>query len=210
MPQVYLGVGHGKTPEGTWDQGAQAPGRNEYEMNWNIVFVIAAALDRCGVSFFNEEAAGKGHDPDFIGSAIKANALNVQLAIEVHHNASASHAGFGCEMLVHPNTSESNRRVGRGAGIEQQRPVVAEDQVEERGLIVDRLALPQDDRVLVIAVDLDRRVADLLPGGCAVDPADGQGARGGRPGREVDDAVSHAPSPGSGSGRGVAAMKYRT
>jgi N-acetylmuramoyl-L-alanine amidase len=113
MPQVFLGVGHGITTEGKFDQGAQAPGRNEYELNWSVVAAAAGALDRCGVSFFNEEAAGKGHDPDFVGSAKKANQLNVQLAIEVHHNAAASHAGFGCEMLVHPDTSENNRQLGR-------------------------------------------------------------------------------------------------
>jgi N-acetylmuramoyl-L-alanine amidase len=113
MPLVFLGVGHGITPEGNFDPGAQAPGRNEYEMNFSVVAAGAAALDRCGVSFFNEEAAGKGHDPDFVGSTIKANDLDVQLAIEVHHNAAESHAGFGCEMLVHPDTSENNRQLGR-------------------------------------------------------------------------------------------------
>jgi N-acetylmuramoyl-L-alanine amidase len=113
MPQVFLGVGHGITTEGAFDQGAQAPGRNEYELNWSVVAAAAAALARCGVTFFNEEAAGKGHDPDFVGSAKKANELNVQLAIEVHHNAAESHQGFGCEMLVHTDTSESNRQLGR-------------------------------------------------------------------------------------------------
>jgi N-acetylmuramoyl-L-alanine amidase len=114
MPQVFLGVGHGITPQGTFDQGAQAPDRNEYEMNFQVVAAAAVALDRCGVSFFNEEAAGKGHDPDFVGSARKANDLNVQLAIEVHHNASAPpHPGFGCEMVIHPKTSDSNMQLGR-------------------------------------------------------------------------------------------------
>lgn len=114
MPQVFLGVGHGITPQGTFDQGAQAPDRNEYEMNFQVVAAAAVALDRCGVSFFNEEAAGKGHDPDFVGSAHKANDLNVQLAIEVHHNASPPpHAGFGCEMVIHPQTSDSNMQLGR-------------------------------------------------------------------------------------------------
>jgi hypothetical protein len=112
MPQVFLGVGHGITPKGKFDQGAQAPGRNEYEMNFQVVAAAAVALTRCGVSFFNEEAAGKGHDPDFIGSAIKANDLNVDLAIEVHHNASNGQ-GFGCEMCVRPDTAESNKQLGR-------------------------------------------------------------------------------------------------
>jgi len=114
MPQVYLGVGHGVMPDGRFDPGAQAPGRSEYELNWRVVAVAAAALTRCGVSFFNEEAAGKGHDPDFIGSANKANELNVLLAIEVHHNASPPpHPGSGCEICIHPQTTDANRVLGR-------------------------------------------------------------------------------------------------
>ena len=115
MPQVFLGVGHGVMPNGGFDPGAQAPGRSEYELNWRVVTVATAALERCGVSFFSEEAAGMGHDPDFHGSAIKANDLNVQLAIEVHHNANpaGSNSGHGCEMCVHTDTTESNRQLGR-------------------------------------------------------------------------------------------------
>jgi N-acetylmuramoyl-L-alanine amidase len=114
MPQVFLGVGHGVMPDGTFDPGAQAPGRNEYELNWGVVAAAAVALQRCGVSFFNEEAAGKGHDPDFKGSTNKANELNVQLAIEVHHNASdPPHPGFGCEICIHPQTADDNRRLGQ-------------------------------------------------------------------------------------------------
>ena len=95
MTQLYLGVGHGITPKGAFDQGAQAPGRNEYELNWRVVAAAAIALERCGISFINEEAAGKGHDPDFVGSANNANDAHVQLAIEVHHNASdPPHPGF--------------------------------------------------------------------------------------------------------------------
>jgi hypothetical protein len=113
MTQLYLGVGHGITPKGAFDQGAQAPGRNEYELNWQVVAAAAAALTRCGVSFVNEEAAGKGHDPDWVGSANNANGAHVQLAIEVHHNASASHEGFGCEMCISSQTTDANRQLGR-------------------------------------------------------------------------------------------------
>jgi len=114
MTQLYLGVGHGITPKGAFDQGAQAPGRNEYELNWRVVAAAAIALERCGISFINEEAAGKGHDPDFVGSANKANDAHVQLAIEVHHNASKPpHPGFGCEMWVSSQTTEENRQLGR-------------------------------------------------------------------------------------------------
>ena len=114
MTQLYLGVGHGITPKGAFDQGAQAPGRNEYELNWQVVAAAAIALERCGISFINEEAAGKGHDPDFVGSANNANDAHVQLAIEVHHNASdPPHPGFGCEMWVSSQTTEENRQLGR-------------------------------------------------------------------------------------------------
>jgi hypothetical protein len=113
MTQLYLGVGHGITPKGAFDQGAQAPGRNEYELNWQVVAAAAVALTRCGVSFVNEEAAGKGHDPDWVGSANNANGAHVQLAIEVHHNASASHEGFGCEMCISSQTTDANRQLGR-------------------------------------------------------------------------------------------------
>jgi N-acetylmuramoyl-L-alanine amidase/Mannosyl-glycoprotein endo-beta-N-acetylglucosaminidase len=112
MPQLYLGVGHGITPDGRFDQGAQAPGRNEYELNWSVCSVAAAALTRCGISFVNEEASGKGHDPDFVGSTDRANAANVQLAIEVHHNSSDP-PGSGCEMCVHSGTPDKNLQLGR-------------------------------------------------------------------------------------------------
>jgi hypothetical protein len=56
MPDVFLGVGHGVKPNGTFDPGAQAPDRNEYEMNFQVVAAVAAALHRCGVSFFNDRS----------------------------------------------------------------------------------------------------------------------------------------------------------
>jgi N-acetylmuramoyl-L-alanine amidase/Mannosyl-glycoprotein endo-beta-N-acetylglucosaminidase len=113
MPDVYLGVGHGVKPGGGFDPGAQAPSRNEYELNWQVVSAIATALKRSNVTFHNEQASGKGHDPNFVGAAVKANQLDVKLAIEVHHNASDSHRGKGCEMLIHPQTGEQNRKLGR-------------------------------------------------------------------------------------------------
>jgi hypothetical protein len=46
MPDVYLGAGHGVKPNGTFDPDAQAPGRNEYKLNWQVVTALAAALKR--------------------------------------------------------------------------------------------------------------------------------------------------------------------
>jgi hypothetical protein len=45
-------------------------------------------------------------------------------------------------------------RVGNRAGVQQQRPVVAEQQVHKRRLVRHRLALPEHERVLVEPVDL--------------------------------------------------------
>lgn len=112
MPQLYLGVGHGITRDNKFDQGAQAPGRNEYELNWGVCAAAAVALTRCGISFVNEEASGKGHDPDFRGSTDRANAADVQLAIEVHHNSFDQKAA-GCEMCVHSGTTDDNLKLGR-------------------------------------------------------------------------------------------------
>ena len=76
--------------------------------------------------------------------------------------------------------------IGGRPGVEQQRPVVAEQQEHERRLVVDTLALPQDDGVLVVVVDLDLRLAVASPAGRPVVPRDVQRPRDGRPARKVD------------------------
>jgi hypothetical protein len=59
---------------------------------------------------------GAGHDPNFVGSALKANQLGVKYSDEVHFNAGG---GTGVEVLIHPGTSEANKRACRAiaAGI---------------------------------------------------------------------------------------------
>src|SRR5204863_3519660 len=59
-----------------------------------------------------------------------------------------------------------------GAGVEQQRPVVAEQQVHERRLEADRLALAQDPGVLVVPVGLDQRAGGGVLRRHTVDPPD--------------------------------------
>jgi len=58
-----------------------------------------------------------------------------------------------------------------GARIQQQRPVRAEEQVEERRLEVQALALAQDVGVLVERVDLQRRIRREGAIGRTVDPS---------------------------------------
>ena len=77
-------------------------------------------------------------------------------------------------------------RIGAGRGIEQNRALVAEQQEDERCLEGERLADSQDERVLVAAVDLNRRVGAPLARGRAVNPG-GLGGPGHRRARtEVD------------------------
>ncbi len=47
----------------------------------------------------------------------------------------------------------------RGPGVEQDRPLVTKDQIDERGLVAGRLGLPEQVGMRVIDVDLDRRLA---------------------------------------------------
>ena len=49
--------------------------------------------------------------------------------------------------------------IGAGAGVLEQRLVAAEDQIEERLLVVDAARLPQDEEVRVVLVHLERRAA---------------------------------------------------
>ena len=64
--------------------------------------------------------------------------------------------------------------VGCRASVEQQGSVIAEEQVQERRLVVDRLALAQDDRVLVVVVHLDLGITGGALRRGAVDPPDVQ------------------------------------
>ncbi len=66
--------------------------------------------------------------------------------------------------------------------------MIAEEQVEERRLVRQLLALAQDDRVFVVAVHLDRRIVGVGPSRLSVDPVDRQVARRAAV-HEVDHAV---------------------
>jgi N-acetylmuramoyl-L-alanine amidase len=96
MPDVFLAVGHGMKPDGVFDPGAVGPDFIEHEKAHKVVNRVARALQRSGVSFVAEHDAGASHDPNFVESAIRANALGVKLAVEVHFNAGG---GTGPEAL---------------------------------------------------------------------------------------------------------------
>lgn len=112
----YIGVGHGLKPDGIFDPGAVSGELVEHDLAVSVVDSYADAMRRSGVKVVDEAHSGAGHDPNFVGSARRANDLGVRYADEVHFNAGG---GTGVEVLVDPGTSEANKRACRAiaAGI---------------------------------------------------------------------------------------------
>lgn len=113
---AYIGVGHGLRPDGVFDPGATSGGLEEHDLAISVVDAYADALRTSGVKVEDESHSGSGHDPNFIGSARRANELRVKYADEVHFNAGG---GTGVEVLVHPRSSSMNKKACRAiaAGI---------------------------------------------------------------------------------------------
>ena len=95
MPQdrldVFLAVGHGVEDNGIFDPGAiGTDGRMEHMEAFQVCTFALAAMRRSGLSVVSETAQGASHDPDFQGSARRANELNPRVAIEVHFDSASS------------------------------------------------------------------------------------------------------------------------
>ena len=113
---AYIGIGHGLRPDGVFDPGATFGGLEEHDLAVSVVDAYADAMRGAGVKVEDESHSGSGHDPNFIGSARRANELRVKYADEVHFNAGG---GTGVEVLVHPRSSAANKKACRAiaAGI---------------------------------------------------------------------------------------------
>ena len=86
MPQdrldVFLAVGHGVEPSGIFDPGAiGTDGRMEHMEAFQVCTFALAAMRRSGLTVISETAQGASHDPDFKGSARRANELSPRVAI---------------------------------------------------------------------------------------------------------------------------------
>ena len=110
---AYIGVGHGRKPDCVFDPGAVSGSRVEHTRAISVVDAYADALRASGVKVKDEGHSGAGHDPNFEGSARRANELGVKYADEIHFNASGPHTGTGTEVLVDSRTSEANKRTCR-------------------------------------------------------------------------------------------------
>jgi hypothetical protein len=95
MLDVFLAVGHGITEHNVYDPGAiGADGRQEHLEAYQVCQYALAAMRRSGLQVVSETAMGAAHDPDFVGSTNRANALNPRVAIEVHFDFSEGVDGF--------------------------------------------------------------------------------------------------------------------
>lgn len=92
---VFLAVGHGVEPNGVYDPGAiGSDGRQEHLEAYEICQFAVSGMRRSGLTVVSETAMGAAHDPDFVGSAHRANELMPKVAIEVHLDWREGVAGF--------------------------------------------------------------------------------------------------------------------
>lgn len=93
MVKVYLAVGHGFRPDGTWDPGTTRGLFTEQSEGRPIVAAMAEALGRVRGITVKHEATG---DPNFVGTVKAANDWGADLLVSVHHDWHAAPRGaFG-------------------------------------------------------------------------------------------------------------------
>ena len=193
MPQdrldVFLAVGHGVEPSGIFDPGAiGTDGRMEHMEAFQVCTFALAAMRRSGLSVVSETAQGASHDPDFVGSAHRANELNPRVAIEVHFDAHNGVPGYS-GLYVSDQGKQLAAKVG--AAFEARNLPRAAD-VERPGLFFLNSTnmpalIPEINRVHDFPVEVNQAQGEALADGvCAflgqpfTPPADGS-AKAGHP-----------------------------
>lgn len=99
MKNVYIAVGHGKTPSGAHDSGAVAGSTTEYDLARHTVAGIedVLGLHKKAIRYRSEQDEDRYEDPDYVGTVARVNAGNYDLAVEVHYDwDQAPRGGFGC------------------------------------------------------------------------------------------------------------------
>ena len=116
---VFLAVGHGVEPNGVFDPGAiGTDGRQEHAEAFQVCTYALAAMRRSGLTVVSETAQGASHDPDFHGSAKRANQLQPRVAIEVHFDSSHGRGRILRPVLLgrRPGSGRAHRRRVQGPG----------------------------------------------------------------------------------------------
>lgn len=83
-PKVLLAVGHGVKPDGTFDPGAVSRDGRWTEQSAGDIVVRVATADLAKICDVTGEADRR--DANWPGSAALANRLDVDVAVEIHHD----------------------------------------------------------------------------------------------------------------------------
>jgi hypothetical protein len=110
MSNLYISVGHGVRPNGTFDPGAVDPvsGVTEYDGNRELAAAVTAQLRAYGHQVVSEADAAYKTDSDYVGSVDLVNAGNYWLAVDFHSDWSGGSQALSWP-LVHPSGQESHR-----------------------------------------------------------------------------------------------------
>lgn len=92
MPRVYLAVGHGVKPDGTYDPGAVSTDGRWSEQKAGGFVVDQAAKDLRALGVDVKDEAFKD-DPNFVGSARTANDWGADYVVPIHHDWSLAPDG---------------------------------------------------------------------------------------------------------------------
>jgi hypothetical protein len=109
MSAIYVSIGHGVRPNGTFDPGAVAEtGETEYDGNRDLAGRVTALLRSAGVEVTSETDMLAGTDPDYVGTTDLVNAGAYDLALDLHRDWSG---GSTAEVwpLVHPAGTTSQQ-----------------------------------------------------------------------------------------------------
>jgi hypothetical protein len=107
---IYISVGHGVRPNGTFDPGAvhTVSGATEYDGNRDLARVVSDALRASGHQVTSEADAAYKTDSDYQGSVDAVNAGAYHLAIDLHQDWEQGSSALSWP-LIHPSGGESMR-----------------------------------------------------------------------------------------------------
>ena len=90
---LYLAIGHGTAPDGTFQPGAEHPDTGQFEVDAAATMVAAMAEELAGAPNLKLTTETADDNPNLIGSVERANALGVDDCISIHQDTAAAPPG---------------------------------------------------------------------------------------------------------------------